>query len=224
MEPRHQNQPRKSTSGFGRTRFQPNRSRSVKETIILASSGNAIQRLATKYETYEEVPWHRREPGALVFLLVLLFTPITVALCIIALTGDVYRKAYDEDGNLQVWGPGNKVAAVLILLLQCFIIYAVIMISYHGGPHAPVNLVHGRSLAGEPLDPPSSGMYHALCNLQPSGAPIFLLAGLARLGRRPAARNCSESDPHATERSCSYPLGRGRNDRHDHAGTGGGVD
>jgi hypothetical protein len=109
--------------------FQPKPSRSVEETIIPASSGNAIQRLATKYETYEEVPWHRREPGALVFLLVLLFMPITVALCIIALTGDVYRKAYDEDGNLQVWGPGNKVAAVLILLLQCFIIYAVIMIS-----------------------------------------------------------------------------------------------
>ena len=104
--------------------FQPDRSRSVSETIIPASSGSAIQRLATKYETYEEVPWHRREPGPLVFLLVLLFTPITVALCIIALTGDVYRKAYDEDGNLQVWGPGNKVAAVLILFIQCFMIWA----------------------------------------------------------------------------------------------------
>jgi hypothetical protein len=95
--------------------------------IIPASSGNAVPRLATKYETYEGVPWHRREPGALVFLLVLLFTPITVALCIIALTGDVYRKAYDEDGNLQVWGPGNKFAAVLILLIQYFMIYAVMM-------------------------------------------------------------------------------------------------
>jgi hypothetical protein len=108
---------------------EPNRSRSVEETIVPASSGNAIKRLAIKYESYEEVPWHRREPGALVFLLVLLFLPITVALCIIALTGDVYRKAYDDDGNLQVWGPGNKVAAVLILLIQCFVIYAVILIS-----------------------------------------------------------------------------------------------
>jgi hypothetical protein len=59
----------------------------------------------------------------LVFLLVLVFTPITLALCIIALTGDVYRKSYDQDGNLQVWGPGNKVAAVLILLIQFFITY-----------------------------------------------------------------------------------------------------
>jgi hypothetical protein len=106
--------------------FQSDRSRSVERTTIRASSGNAIQRLGPKYESYEEVPWHRREPGALVFLLVLLFTPITVALCIIALTGDVYRKAYDQDGNLQVWGPGNKVAAVLILFIQCFMIWALI--------------------------------------------------------------------------------------------------
>ncbi len=109
--------------------FQPNPSGSVEETIIPASSARAVQRRPIKYETYEEVPWHRREPGALVFLLVLLFTPFMVALCIIALSGDVYRKAYDEEGNLQVWGPANKVAAVLILLLQCFMIYAVILIS-----------------------------------------------------------------------------------------------
>jgi hypothetical protein len=73
-------------------------------------------------------PWHRREPGALVFLAVLLCTPVTVVLCIIALTGDVYRNAYDEHRTLQVWGPGNKVAAVLILLIQCFFIWALIMI------------------------------------------------------------------------------------------------
>jgi hypothetical protein len=51
---------------------------------------------------------------------------VTVVLCIIALTGDVYRNAYDEQGNLQVWGPGNKVAAVLILLIQCFFMWALI--------------------------------------------------------------------------------------------------
>jgi hypothetical protein len=108
--------------------FQPDPPRSVEGAVIPGSSGKAIRRGAIRYETYEEVPWYRREPGALVFLLVLLFTPITVALCIIALTGDVYRKAYDENGRLQVWGPGNKVAAVLILLLQCFIIWACMMI------------------------------------------------------------------------------------------------
>jgi hypothetical protein len=103
---------------------QPDPSGSVEETIIPASPGNALQRRAPKYKTYEEVPWHRREPGALVFAMVLLFAPVTVALCLIALTGEVYRNAYDKHGNLEVWGPGNKMAAVLILLLQGFIIWA----------------------------------------------------------------------------------------------------
>ena len=103
---------------------QPDPSRSVEETIIPAPPGNALQRRAPKYKTYEEVPWHRREPGALVFAMVLLFAPVTVALCLIALTGEVYRNAYDKHGNLEVWGPGNKMAAVLILLLHGFIICA----------------------------------------------------------------------------------------------------
>jgi hypothetical protein len=97
-------------------------------TIVPATSWKAIQKGALSRQTYEEVPWHRREPGALVFLAVLLCTPVTVVLCIIALTGDVYRNAYDEHGTLQVWGPGNKVAADLILLIQCFFIWALIML------------------------------------------------------------------------------------------------
>jgi hypothetical protein len=43
-----------------------------------------------KYKAYEDVPWYRREPGALVFLLAILFTPVTLALCAITLSGDVY--------------------------------------------------------------------------------------------------------------------------------------
>jgi len=70
------------------------------------------------YQTYEEVPWFRREPGALVFLLAILFSPVVIAICIIALTGDVYKNNYDQEGNLAVWGTGNKIAAVLLLILQ----------------------------------------------------------------------------------------------------------
>jgi hypothetical protein len=70
------------------------------------------------YRTFEEVPWYRREPGALVFLLAILFTPVTIALCVLALTGDIYQNSYDKEGNLKVWGVGNKIAAVLILLFQ----------------------------------------------------------------------------------------------------------
>ncbi len=71
-----------------------------------------------KYKTYDEVPWYRREPGALVFLALLCCSPVTIALCVIALTGDVYKNGYDKDGNLVVWGIGNKIAAVLILIIQ----------------------------------------------------------------------------------------------------------
>jgi hypothetical protein len=71
-----------------------------------------------KYKSYFDAPWYRREPGGLVFLLAIVFAPVTIALCVVCLTGDVYRNSYDEEGNLQVWGVGNKVAAVLILVVQ----------------------------------------------------------------------------------------------------------
>ena len=74
-----------------------------------------------RYLKYEDVPWYRREPGALAFLGVLFCGFVTVALCIICLTGDVYKKSYDAKGNLNVWGPGNKIAAILILVLQIFL-------------------------------------------------------------------------------------------------------
>jgi hypothetical protein len=74
-----------------------------------------------RYLSYDDVPWYRREPGVLAFIGVLFCGLVTISLCIICLTGDVYKKAYDEKGNLQVWGIGNKIAAVLILFLQVFI-------------------------------------------------------------------------------------------------------
>ena len=83
-----------------------------------------------KYKSYEEVPWYRREPGALVFLLALCFSPVIIALCVIALTGDIYKKSYDKQGNLQVWGVGNKVAAVLILILQLGITGAILWMQF----------------------------------------------------------------------------------------------
>lgn len=76
-----------------------------------------------RYRKYEDVPWYRREPGALALIGVLFCNPITIALCIICLTGEVYKNGYDEDGNLKVWGFGNKIAAILILALQVFILW-----------------------------------------------------------------------------------------------------
>ena len=47
----------------------------------------------------------------------------TIMLCVICLTGPVYKKTYDKDGKLVVWGIWNKIAAVVILLIQAFIFW-----------------------------------------------------------------------------------------------------
>ena len=77
-----------------------------------------------RYRRYEDVPWYRREPGALALVGVLFCSLVTIALCVICLSGDVYRNAYDKDGKLKVWWVGNKIAAMLILGLQIFIFWA----------------------------------------------------------------------------------------------------
>lgn len=74
-----------------------------------------------RYRRYEDVPWYRREPGALAFLGVIFCCFVSVALCVICLSGDIYKNAYDKDGNLKVWGIGNKIAAVLILAIQVYL-------------------------------------------------------------------------------------------------------
>ena len=71
-----------------------------------------------KYKSLAEVPRFRREPNGIIVLLALVFSPALLALCIIALTGDVYRNAYDKNGNLVSWGIASKSAAILLLLAQ----------------------------------------------------------------------------------------------------------
>ena len=90
-----------------------------------AACFQSLSRSRRTVSSSSEVPWYRREPGALVLVLALLFTPLLVALCIIARTRQVYRKKYDKHGSLRVWGPEDKAAAVLILIIQCFFIWAV---------------------------------------------------------------------------------------------------
>jgi hypothetical protein len=71
-----------------------------------------------KYKYLTEVPWFRREPEGITVLLLLVFSPALLALCIIALTGDVCRNAYDKNGNLVTWGIASKSAAILLLFTQ----------------------------------------------------------------------------------------------------------
>lgn len=84
---------------------------------------------------YRAVPWYRQNGfcsavviahlivmllGGCVPLLGLfgIFTTIgVIAVCVIVLTGPVYYDKRKKDGTLKTWSGGNKVAAVILLVL-----------------------------------------------------------------------------------------------------------
>ena len=75
-----------------------------------------------RYHEYAEVPWYRRSNFNSALLFLQLFTwaifPVSICVCIVLLTGDIYLNKKNTDGNLQIWGFGNKIAAV-VLLIAC---------------------------------------------------------------------------------------------------------
>lgn len=74
------------------------------------------------YTEYRQVPWYRRSGTMTAFIVSGFFCipPLLWAACIICLTGDVYNNRVKKDGTLSRWSAGNKVAAIIILLLQAF--------------------------------------------------------------------------------------------------------
>jgi hypothetical protein len=79
------------------------------------------------YKEYRDVPWYRRSGlvGAITFL-GLVFSPAILFSCFVVLTGDVYKPKKDQTGNLTTWSYGNKIAAVIILLIHVAL-YAAIL-------------------------------------------------------------------------------------------------
>ena len=75
---------------------------------------------AKLYTSYANVPWYRRSGKMTAFVLIgfVLFPPLLWIACIICLTGGVYYDRRRKDGSLARWAVGNKVAAVIILLIQ----------------------------------------------------------------------------------------------------------
>jgi len=75
-----------------------------------------------EYVNYNEVPWHRRSGfNSLLILINFLtggFIPGILLVCIFVLTGDIYYRHYDNEGNLKTWGWGNKIAAVILLIIN----------------------------------------------------------------------------------------------------------
>jgi hypothetical protein len=86
-------------------------------------------------KNYASVPWYRRNGlcsaivgthaavmvlGACVPFVILLgvfTTPAVIAVCALVLTGPIYYNERIADGTLRTWSRGNKVAAVILLLL-----------------------------------------------------------------------------------------------------------
>ena len=80
------------------------------------------------YTRYEDVPWYRRSgPVGTITFLGLFFGPAILLSCIVALTGDIYTKKKDESGKLITWSFGNKIAAVIILVIQIVFTCAILM-------------------------------------------------------------------------------------------------
>ena len=77
---------------------------------------------AQGYKDYSQVPWYRKSSVNSIFILISLIScgwvPGILAVCIIVLSGDVYSSARDDQGYLKKWGPANKVAACVLLLIN----------------------------------------------------------------------------------------------------------
>ena len=71
-------------------------------------------------ESIEDVPVYRRSWFASLLVIFGFFccSPLLWWVCILCLTGDIYRNKVRPNGKLSRWSPANKWAAVLILLLQ----------------------------------------------------------------------------------------------------------
>ena len=70
-------------------------------------------------QQYSTLPWYRKSSYVSpITLLGLCCSPAILAVCIIVLTGDVYYNQTDAAGNLKKWGFANKIAAIVILVLQ----------------------------------------------------------------------------------------------------------
>jgi len=47
--------------------------------------------------------------------------------CVIILTGEIYQKNKEEDGFLRVWPGGNKIAVVILILIQLLALLVKLM-------------------------------------------------------------------------------------------------
>jgi hypothetical protein len=80
-----------------------------------------------KYLRYEDVPWYRQSTLNHIFAIsgLLCFPPLVWLVVTMCLTGDIYQKNRDKDGNLKIWGMFSKVFSVLLVAGQVTVIWLV---------------------------------------------------------------------------------------------------
>jgi len=72
------------------------------------------------YASYWDVPWYRQSGKVTAVRRdwVRSVPAPTLVACVVCLTGGVYYEPLGKDGGLAKWSGGNKVAAVIVLLIQ----------------------------------------------------------------------------------------------------------
>ena len=84
-------------------------------------------------QLYDPLPWYRKNGvcSALLIIGLLVFRPLVFIPVISCLTGPVYYRKLDENGNLATWSWWNKVAAVILLLLAVAFMVFMIALFVH---------------------------------------------------------------------------------------------
>ncbi len=93
-----------------------------------------------KYIRYEDVPWYRQSTLNHVFALggLLCFPPLVWWVVTMCLTGDIYKKKRDKEGNLKTWGMFSKVFSVFLVVGQLGLIPLYLAGSLVDHARAPV--------------------------------------------------------------------------------------
>jgi hypothetical protein len=111
--------------GLGLERTRPPRGLQARpaarvEEVLEVLPADDEEPLLHCYRDYNEVPWYRRSGVAGVFVLtgLLCFAPLIWTVCFLCLTGDIYNQDTDKEGYLTRWSWWNKIAAVIILIIQ----------------------------------------------------------------------------------------------------------
>jgi hypothetical protein len=118
--------PRTQPSASDKPLLAANKTSALPPPPVLAPMSSPA--LGNFYDDYDKVPWYRKSGiNSLLILLNLLsfgFFPGVFFVCICVLTGDIYYKEKGEHG-LKTWGWGNKIAAVVFLIIDIIYLFSV---------------------------------------------------------------------------------------------------